>query len=205
MLKLVTLCALLSVVPGVAFAAPPEPPPAVTARSPRVRAADDRTIALLSKGLERSATIRELVRKLEQRDVIVYVETQPTLKKRLAGHLTWVNATRTHRYVRISINPELGTDTAISTLGHELQHALEVANAPEIVSLQSLERYYAQFGDISRAEANGWDTEAARAAGEDVRRELAAMRTNRVTDSIQQMDPDDWLVVYRRSRGMLPP
>ena len=206
MLKLVTFIALLSTAaPMSAVAAPDTPASSRTLLTPRVRASDSRTAVLLTKGLQRSATIRQLVQQLERGDVIVYIEMQPTLKRRLAGMLTWITNTKTHRYVRVSINPELNTEIAISTLGHELQHALEVANAPAIVSAQTLEQYYAAHGDSSSAERNGWDTQAARLAGDEVRRELAGTRGTRVADSIQQLDPDYWLVVYRRARGMLPP
>lgn len=204
MLRLLAFIMICAAAPVTTAAAPDDPPPDKSQRSPRVRAADSRTAALLAQGLERSATIRAFVNELEQRDVIVYLEIQPALKKRLAGTLTWLSASQSHRYVRISINPELSTDLAISTMGHELQHALEVANAPDVVSEPTLERYYRTYGQENRAHINGWDTEAARVAGEDVRRELAD-RTTRVADSIQQFDPQDWFVVSRRTRGMLPP
>jgi hypothetical protein len=168
-------------------------PPAVAAQEPqagersaRVRAADKRTAVLLTRGLERSATIRALVAQLEQSDVIVYIEMNPGLRKRLAGKLTWITSTKAHRYVRVSINPELHSEMAIATLGHELQHALEVANAPTIVSTNTLERYYSEHGDASPTEVSGWDTEAARLAGNEVRRELALSRPGRATDAIQQ-------------------
>jgi hypothetical protein len=201
--KLVTWIVVLAVVlvaaPRGAAADPP-------ARSPRVRAADARTAFLLVQGLQRSATIRALVNQLERRDVIVYIELQPLLKRRLAGTMTWITATREHRYVRVSLNPELNTDMAISTLGHELQHALEVANAPTIVSDATLERFYREHGDLNRSQANGWDTEAARVAGDDVRRELSgSARSTRAVETVQQFEPEDWFVVYRRARSMLPP
>ena len=206
MMHLLTLLALAVIASATTtLAAPPDD---ILGRDPvtaRVRAGDKRTAALLVRGLERSATVRNLVTELERRDVIVYLEMQPALKQRLAGRLAWVTATPRHRYVRISINPELSTDTAIATLGHELQHALEVATAPEIRCSQTLENFYRQHGESNPSEVNGWDTEAARVAGEDVRRELASLQTGRVTDSIQSLDPGDWFVVYRRARGMLPP
>jgi hypothetical protein len=196
----------LSIAVAPTMAAEPSGPTTKTiTRSPRVRAGDARSGVLLTEGLERSETIRTLVTQLQRRDVIVYIEMQPALKKRLAGTLTWVGATPTHRYVRISLSPDLGTEIAIATLGHELQHALEVANAAEIVSDRTLERFYRAHGDSNRAQANGWDTEAARVAGDVVRRELANSRSARVAETIQQFDPNDWLVVYRRTRGMLPP
>jgi hypothetical protein len=209
MTKLLTLITIFSAISfgGVTetFAGPPDPASAHGIRSTRVRAADSRTAALLVQGLERSETIRTLVNELQRRDVIVYLEMQPTLKKRLAGTMTWLSAGGAYRYVRVSINPELTNELAIATLGHELQHALEVASAPEIVNEKTMAMYYQTHGDGSRAHAGGWDTEAARTAGYVVRRELAAPRTARVADSIQQFNPQDWFNVYRRAQGMLPP
>jgi hypothetical protein len=205
MRQLITFIALLSLAAPVGANVTPVSTPVAADRSPRVRAGDSRAAVLLTKGLERSPTLRRLVEELEQRDVIIYIEMQPALRKRLAGKLTWITATPAHRYVRVSINPELSGEMAIATLGHELQHALEVANAPEIVCARSLEKYYAAHGDMNQSELNGWDTEAARAAGEKVRRELAGVRTSRVADSIQELNPDVWFNVYRRTRGMLPP
>lgn len=204
MVTFVTCLTLLAmIVAETAPTPPPEPPVAV--RSARVRTADPRTAKLLVQGLQRSDTIRRLVSELEQREVIAYLAMQPALRKGLAGTLTWITATPTHRYVRISISPDMSTDMAIATLGHELQHALEVASAPEIVDARTLEQFYREHGDVSQQQTNGWDTEAARLVGQDVRRELTAPRPARVADSIQSFHPDDWLVVYRRARGMLPP
>jgi hypothetical protein len=190
MLKLTLFAALFLVAPSsVAAALDPVPNPA--SRSVRVRAADSRSKVLLRVGLQRSETLRALVRQLETRDVIVYIEMQPLLRKRLAGMLTWIASTVEHRYVRISLNPELSTDAAIATLGHELQHALEIANASEVVSDSTMEKFYRAHGEVTRAQTNGWDTEAARVRGDEVRRELAHTRSGRVADSIQQFEPED--------------
>ena len=223
MLKLLTSIAIVSALSALTISAAPaefapdhdperDPDHAASARAVRVRSADVRAAALLVQGLERSATMRALVNQLEQRDVIVYIAMQPALRQRLAGTMAWVTATRAHRYVRISINPELSTDLAISTIGHELQHALEVANAPQIMSEPTLAAFYRLHGHSSNARINGWDTEAAQVAGVDVRRELAsaagrnmARPTALGTDSIQGFSPEDWFVVYRRARSMLPP
>ena len=205
MVKLLTFAAILTAATTLPVFAAPDPPTDRIYSTARVRAADTRTANLLVQGLQRSSTLRGLVDQLERHDVIVYIEMQPMMKKRLAGTLTWLTATKAHRYVRISINPELNTEMAIATLGHELQHALEVAKAGEIVNAVTLANFYRAHGESNPAEFNGWDTEAARVAGQDVRRELAAWRAGRVADSIQQLDPNDWLVVYRRTRSMLPP
>jgi hypothetical protein len=190
------------------FAAAAEPAPKATSMKeggPRLRANDGRSAAILLDGLDRSETFRHLVDEIEKSDVIVYLEVQPALKKSLAGKLTWITATGSFRYVRISLNPDLANDAMIATLGHELQHAVEVVREASIVSTGSLSAYYAKHGLSMASHSNGWDTEAARQAGYDVRRELSGGRASRVAESIQAFNPLEWHIVYRRARGMLPP
>jgi hypothetical protein len=202
------LTTFITLAPLALFASQPADPdrPNPITRNPRVRPYDGRTAQLLLEGLERSSTLRATVDRLEQLDVIVYLEMQPALRKKLAGTLTWLAAAQSNRYVRISLNPEIAHDTLISTLGHELQHALEVAEAPSVVDPTSLQAYYEKHGLSTAQHSNGWDSLAARVVGDHVRRELAGMRTARVlADSIQGFNPQEWHIVYRRARSMLPP
>lgn len=189
----------LFVAPALAFAAPPK---GVVPGGPRLRPDDSRSAALVLEGLERSATLRTLVDRLEERDVIVYVQWQPTLRGRLAGSLTWITAAGRYRYVRISWSPDLSESAAIATLGHELQHAVEVANEKSIVSTETLEAFYRANG-ISMRSFNGWDTIAARDRGDDVRREIASVRSTRAAEMMQGFSPDAWHEMYRQARGGL--
>lgn len=193
MVKLVTVALLISILPIAALAAPApalEGSPSSQRGGPRLRPYDARSASLLLQGIERSATLRAIVDELERQDVFVYIEMQPALKQPLAGTLTWLAKTAAFRYVRISINPSLGGGLAIATLGHELQHALEVARQPSIVSETSLASYYQQHGISMRSHTNGWDTIAARVVGDAVRREVAGVHGTSVAESIQAFDPD---------------
>ncbi len=208
MLKLAALLLAFTVAaPVTGTAAEPETPNArvLNLGGPRVRPHDERSATALLEGLRRSDTLRVIVDEIERRDVIVYLEMQPLLRRSLAGSLTWLTFTPSFRYVRISINPALAMDAQIATLGHELRHALEVARAPSVVSATTLAAYYAKNGLSMPSHDNGWDTLAARQTGEQVRRELAGGRASRSTESVQGFNLQDWHVVYRRTRGMLPP
>jgi hypothetical protein len=152
---------------------------------PRVRPNDGRTAAILNDGLSRSETLRVLVDEIEQSDVIVYLEIQWNLRRGLAGSLTWITGTKSLRYVRISLSPDLTGDVMVATLGHELQHAVEIARQPSIISSATLASYYATNGLRMAAHWNGWDTVAARQTGDEVRRELGGLRTLRVAESTQ--------------------
>jgi hypothetical protein len=201
MLKPVTLIVLVACVAPLSSAAKGlDAPTAATDAGPRVRPVDSRAAAVLLEGIARSATVRSLVDRLEELNVIVYLESQPGLRRGLAGTLTFMTTTPTFRYVRISLSPMLSADMLISVLGHELQHALEVAQARSIVSDSSLEAYYRRHGIAMKSHTSGWDTFAARDAGELVRREIAGTHASRVAESIQAFDPDSWHIVYRRAR-----
>jgi hypothetical protein len=190
------------VVFAIPAAAPDRSAPDATAasRNPRVRPYDGRSASLLLRGIERSTTLRLIVERLERSNVITYVEMQPALRQQLAGRMVWLTATGTARYVRISLNPELASETLVAVLGHELQHALEVAESPAIVDEASLETYYRKYGIQMRVHTSGYDTQAARDAGDLVRRELASSAAPRVIESILPFDASTWHIVYRRAR-----
>ena len=186
----------LLALPVNTFALPPKP----LAGGPRVRPDDGRSAAMVLEGMERSATLRALIDALETRDVIIYIQMQPMLKGRLAGSVTWVTAAGRFRYIRLSWSPDLSASAAIATLGHELQHALEIANEPSIVSAETLETFYRSNGISMRAH-NGWDTLAARDRGDIVRKEIASVRGSRGSETLQGYNPESWPAIYTQARG----
>jgi hypothetical protein len=170
---LITL--VLAAAPG--FAAPPDEIPSRLSvprdGGNRIRTTEKRLGTLLSQGIARSSTLRTLVETLERGNVIVYLELQPALRRRLSGVMTFVTTTTRFRYVRISINPELPTETLIASIGHELQHALEVAQAETVVDDNTLSALYQRIGRaVGGRHVDRWDTDAAQEVGEQVRREL---------------------------------
>lgn len=178
---------------------------ASTPSVPRLRPYDGRVAQVLLDGIQRSSTFRAITDALEQRDVIVYFEMQPALGRGLAGTMIFLAATPSYRYVRVSLNPMLPNEILIATLAHELQHALEVALDPSIVDEPTLEAYYRRHGIHMRAHDNGWDSEAARQAGTDVRDELAKAQVETRTERFAEFRAAEWPTVYRRARSMLPP
>lgn len=152
---------------------------------PRVRAADNRVAAALKEGLARSASFRAIIDRINTLDVIVYAETQPLLRGRLSGTMTWVTATKEFRYVRVSLNPDLNIAQMTASLAHELQHVIEVGEAKSIVDTKTLSDYYRVAGVEKHLRLDEWDTEAAQRTGDIVRRELADAHQNDAAQSIQ--------------------
>ncbi len=137
----------------------------------RVRTTDTRLRMLLAEGLNRSRTFDSLVTALNRTDVIVYVESVLTLPMGTMGRLTMMPRTGDFRYLRVQIRSDLSRREAIALIGHELQHALEIADATEVRDSTALIRLYERIGHASNGE-HAYDTEAAQDTGRIVRREL---------------------------------
>jgi hypothetical protein len=144
---------------------------ALTSPDRRTRAVGDRVGAALREGARRSATFARLIVALDRSDVIVYIELSHDLPATTEGRLMLATKAGAHRYARIQIRAALSPDEIIAVIGHELQHAVEIAEAPAVHDQASLRRFYKLAG-AGRSHELGYDTEAARDAGYRVRFEL---------------------------------
>ncbi len=141
---------------------------------PRLRTVDRNVSALLQEGLANSPSLRALVDRLAGGDVVVYLKCE-RLPPYLDGRLTFVSAAGGFRYVLVLLASDRPPQRKIAALGHELQHAVEIAERPAIVDQASLARAYAEFGFERRPAVWGvtaFDTVAAMDAGEQIRREI---------------------------------
>ena len=163
----VALCFMLSM--SSLFAEPAAKP---REGGPRIRPQDARSTQLLRDGMARSDTFRALVERLEASNVFVYVSVSPLIKSRLAGQLNWMTQAGPYRYLRATLSPDQGTDQQIATLGHELQHAVEVLDDEMVVCEKSMVAMYRRIGEPSRVANSSWETVAAQETGYRVRREL---------------------------------
>ena len=152
--------------------------PAHAERSPHVRTTDARLRALIREGIGASPSFRVLVAQLERSDVVVYVQCsafgQPSAV--VGGRLTFVSSAGGFRYVVVQMGWLPSRAQQIAMLGHELQHAVEIADRPEIVDAASLAREYQRMFDATETQRPGrtsFDTYAAVFAGEQVLTELS--------------------------------
>jgi hypothetical protein len=144
-----------------------------TSRVPffRVRTLDAHVSDMLAIGYQRSATFRGLIDTLEDSDVIVYVERRAIVSG--TAFLQFVTQAGGNRYVRITLDTELTANAGVALLGHELQHAVEVARAPWVVDIAAFGDLYRAIGHSSCEEPQRcFDTTAAVDAGRRVRMEL---------------------------------
>jgi hypothetical protein len=140
-----------------------------------IRTTDQRLLRLVDEGTRVSGTFRGLVHRLAGSDVIVYLECDGRVTP-AGGRLTWISAAGGYRYVRVRVTRLNSPGQQIAIIGHELQHAVEIAAAPAIVDAASLAREYQRIGFVNARTAGGvaFDTEAAVRTGYQVLRELVS-------------------------------
>jgi hypothetical protein len=132
-----------------------------------------RAAALLAQAASRSSIVRSLLYALEQTNVFVYVShemTVPVVEPK--AYVRFVATAAGRRYLLIEINGwQTAEASCIEYLGHELQHALEIAAAPEVRDSDGLERLYRRIGYESGRRQ--FETLAARSTGFRIRDQLA--------------------------------
>ena len=138
----------------------------------RVRAMQPRVEKLIRTGMERSPSFRRLVRRLEQSDVIVYIDARYDLRVGVGASMRFLATSASDRFVRIQLDARHNSNVLVALLGHELQHAVEVADNAAVRSADDLRVFYRDTG--LRTGPDSFDSEAAREMGYLVRAELLA-------------------------------
>jgi len=141
------------------------PVDAAYATADRLRPQGDRVAHWLREAQRRSPTVRRLVERIEQSDVIVYLDINRGLAPNVAACLTWMAATSSRRIVRASFRMNLGANDAIAMVAHELQHVVEIIDHPEVRSTETLLDLYTRIGHATGTDGLRWDTADAVALG----------------------------------------
>jgi hypothetical protein len=140
---------------------------------PRIRFVDSHDRALLERGCGQSATFLELAARVEQSDLIVRTEySEPAVA---VGRTVIIGAAGGRRYIVITLSRCLPAEALVALLGHELQHAVEIADAPEVVNDATLRAFYGRIGIGQQTWDGRWqfDTDAAVATGRHVLQEIS--------------------------------
>lgn len=167
------LCCLLAIfIAGAAatLAAAAEPNGRPRIAGPHVRAVTPRVAKLIEEAIERSPTFAALVAAIDRSDVIVHVEEVHRIGHGIEGRLSFIYATGDVRYLRAQVRAGRNPVDTMSVVGHELQHALEVAVHDNVRDEKAFMALYVRIGD--RPDPHRFDTAAAREVGWRVRREL---------------------------------
>ena len=118
----------------------------VNAQTSTVRPEGSAIRALIDRGIERSATFRDLNTALDNTDVTVYVRFSPC-SGGVPACLLWAAAGTDVRRLLIKIDRfGRSPDELTALLAHELQHAIEVAADAEIKDLASFQNSFVSRG-----------------------------------------------------------
>jgi hypothetical protein len=139
----------------------------------RMRPLTATATAMLVDAITRSTVVDSLVKDLEKNNVVVYLtDAMSGMEGEPATYLRFVSYAAGLRYVLVRIDRWrlLSSFERTIGIGHELQHALEIAGAPEVRDSGGLARLYRQIGWESGV--GRFETDRARTAGRRVRSEL---------------------------------
>ena len=157
---------LLALGSGAEVVGQPQP----AASTGRIRPTDAAAAELLDAGMGRSATFRQIIDALEGGDVVVWVRTGQLANR---GETHFIAATSMFRIVRVGVRTPGLQDELLSTLAHELFHALEIAGASEVRNPSSMAHFYSRTGWGGPSGGTSQrETSAAQAREAQVREEL---------------------------------
>lgn len=150
---------------------------AAASACPHVRANGDPAIAsLIAEATRASATFRQLMDAVDRTNGLVYVE-QGHCRHGVRACLTLsVKVAGPYRILRILLDLHRELSQLIGSLGHELQHALEVLSDARLTTSQAAYLFYAQ---IAPTATGRFETDDAIRTGLQVEREVLASRARK--------------------------
>ena len=144
----------------------------------QVRPLTCRTAVRMTDGMARSATLRRVIGRVGELNGIVYIKdayyVDPrTGRVRSAALSHEITIAGAHRVLRVTVAPESG-DRSLITLAHELQHAIEVLEATDVITEAAVDRLFERIG--VQVGASVMETTSALEVERAVARELSANR-----------------------------
>ena len=140
----------------------------------RVRSEDRVLAGFITRGSLGSATFRRLLTAIESTNGIVYVEAGKCSHGGVRACLQmWMHAAGGNRFLRVRVDRQReDSDLDVMTsIGHELQHAIEALSDATVVDGTTL---YSFFRRYAPTDDNRFETTAAVTIGNTIRDELQA-------------------------------
>jgi hypothetical protein len=142
----------------------------------RVRTSSPGILALIEEGRARSSTMRDVLARLEQGQWVVFILPGPCPDKQLTACLLHtVGEYEGYRTLRILVDVgHRHSDNVVASIAHELSHALEVVDAPEVIDAVTMRDFFRRIGheSLSSRRVTAYETRGAVAIGDAVRQEL---------------------------------
>ena len=146
---------------------------------PRVRSESRVLTNAITEGSERSPTFRGLVEKINSSDGLVYVEEGICRFSVRSCFILLVRIAGPYRLLRILVDARKGKGCdLVGSIGHELQHAIELLSNPQIRSDAQAFHFFQRIGPTG---SERFETRAADRTGMIVARECLET-TRRSTD-----------------------
>lgn len=147
-------------------------------RIPRLRPLTDHGAKLVDVGRKLSPTIRSMLERVEESDIILQIDLAVDLSVANAA-TRLVTSTPDFRYVRVTINPRLPPARRLELLGHELQHVMEIAADPSVRDQDAMHDHFTRIG-IRDKLTGTFDTLAANDVERIVKKEIAQWASREV-------------------------
>ena len=138
---------------------------------PRVRSSHPYIRAMIEEAAQRSPTFRRLIENIEATDGIVYVEQGVCGHHVRACLAMMVTPTGDYRFLRVLIDARQPDWNVMATIGHELQHALEVLENRTITTSEAIYLFYKREGETMD---DHFETGAAERMGDIVSKEVTS-------------------------------
>jgi len=161
----ISFCTLAMAVGGAAIVVAAD-----SAAMPRVRSGHAYIRAMIEEAAQRSDTFRRLVKGIEATDGIVYVEQGACGHSVRACLSLDVTAAAEYRILRVMVDPRQPDWEVMASIGHELQHALEVLGNVALKTSAAVYLFYSRPGGTG----DSFETSEAIKAGNAVRNEVGS-------------------------------
>ncbi len=158
-----------------------------------VRPIDARAAAVLARAIDRSPLVRDLIERLSATNVIIHFDVAHQMPSGAIGMTRFAANRGGYRFLRVSVSAALRDDDAVPLIGHELQHAIEIAES-HVAGAADLKRLMEAIG--YRATGTMYETDAARAIEMEVRRELRVWRSAR-----RSLQPEPVVELHHKHLG----
>ncbi len=143
-----------------------------TIAGPHVRALGPDGATVIAGAQQKSATVRELLDQLQSSDLVVYVNVVPLPADSPESGLSFISTSKMARFVLVTLSSGAAADRRIELLGHELQHAIEVAGQPWVADNSRFQSLMTVIGWRDASKARGYETTAANMIESQVRRDV---------------------------------
>ena len=133
---------LLLFAPGVTFASDDRPDSSFR----NLRISDTAITSAVSTCDSYSLTCHQLIDEIESSSTVVFLTRGECLPGRRGSCLRFVAASPYARYLQIILDRTLSGLSLLKVAAHELQHAVEVVRAPQVVDRPSFRLLYQRIG-----------------------------------------------------------